>query len=340
MPFYFKLPIYTDLTDSQMAVLDEPGPVAITGGPGTGKSVVSLWRHVRNHDIGKKKSFMVCFTKTLEIYLASCAAAENQMAGRAVTRTNIWNSSIRTIQDEIIIDEAQDVPEATQKSMMHFGKVVSYGADDQQILYPDRATTQAQLLLLYPNNKDYELDENFRNSYEIMQFTKAALPNRLISGVMMNILRLKRSFGIKPKCMIVTSQQKQNNTILDIIAEFQSENHNIGVLLPIGPQVDAMYEFLKAQKIVCTKYRTGDEEITALENVHVTTFKSSKGIEFDTVILPDFEHWKYNFVRYDRSVKENDYYVAFTRAKRNLYLISTTNNIGINPATFETEKVK
>ena len=46
--YYFNLPQITDLTTVQQVALDEPNPIAISGGPGTGKSVVSLWRHISN----------------------------------------------------------------------------------------------------------------------------------------------------------------------------------------------------------------------------------------------------------------------------------------------------
>jgi len=54
----------------------------------------------------------------------------------------------------------------------------------------------------------------------------------------------------------------------------------------------------------------------------VTTFKSSKGTEFDTVIIPEFENMFNNISNLD-VIDENDYYVAITRAKRNLFLISS-----------------
>lgn len=337
MPFYFKLPLYTDMTPSQMSVLDETEPVAITGGPGTGKSVVSLWRHIRNHAIGKRKSTMITFTKTLEIYLASCAAAENVNAGYSVTRINQWNPGEE--EDEIIIDEAQDIAEPEHQKIRAAAKIVSYGADDQQILYPKTASSQQQLKAVFPSNEPYELDENFRNSYEIMCFTQAALPKRRISSVMMRVLKTSRSTGIRPKCIVVSSIDQQTQTILDIIEEFQSGTHNIGILLPIGTHVDAMFGLLREKGVNCTKYRSNSDELTHMENIHVTTYKSSKGIEFDTVVLPDFQNWQLNMSQYNRSVKENDYYVVFTRAKRNLYLISTSPNINIHPSTFEIEKV-
>ena len=66
MPYFFKLPTITDLTIGQQAALNEPNPIAISGGPGTGKSVVSLWRHIRNYGTGSKRSLLLTYTKTLE----------------------------------------------------------------------------------------------------------------------------------------------------------------------------------------------------------------------------------------------------------------------------------
>ena len=45
--YYFNLPTIPALTISQQAALDESGQISISGGPGTGKSVVSLWTIVR-----------------------------------------------------------------------------------------------------------------------------------------------------------------------------------------------------------------------------------------------------------------------------------------------------
>ena len=58
----------------------------------------------------------------------------------------------------------------------------------------------------------------------------------------------------------------------------------------------------------------------SIKNVHITTFKSAKGLEFDTVIIPNFH--KYNEILGSFNVEWQDYYVAATRARSNLYLIS------------------
>lgn len=333
MPYHFRLPLYTELTAAQMAVLDEIGPVAISGGPGTGKSIVSLWRHVRNHSLGARQSIMLTYTKTLQAYLSNCARTVSNAAGSDVRRITSWHGPF---YEEIIVDEAQDVELNKYQELRNLGRHISFGADDQQILYPGRGTTTSQLTAMFPDNHIYELDENFRNSFEIMNFTRAALPNRLISNVTMTALRQLRSTGVKPKCIVNGyDTKKQENDVLNIIREFQSDTHNIGILVPLNRQVDSWHKFLRENEITSSKYFHDGDEINEMENVHVTTFKSAKGIEFDTVILPNFHRWRSNIGSL-YVVEENDYYVAFTRAKRNLYLLSATNQLSIHTDTFET----
>ena len=62
-----------------------------------------------------------------------------------------------------------------------------------------------------------------------------------------------------------------------------------------------------------------------IDNVHITTYKSAKGLEFDTVIIPSIQNFK-NYIKKDtfpNIINQEDYYVAFTRAKTNLFLISS-----------------
>ena len=54
--------------------------------------------------------------------------------------------------------------------------------------------------------------------------------------------------------------------------------------------------------------------------IHICTYKSSKGLEWDVVILPYFggrDYWIEN-----TQIQVNDHYVAMTRARNSLILIS------------------
>ena len=90
MPYYFNLPLITELTPDQQRAVDETNPLALSGGPGTGKSVVGLWRHIRNHSTGVKNSLLLTYTKTLEHYLkASAKHLGDENIATAVLEGNI-----------------------------------------------------------------------------------------------------------------------------------------------------------------------------------------------------------------------------------------------------------
>lgn len=347
MAYYFKLPLFTDLTTGQRSALNEPNAIAISGGPGTGKSVVSLWRHIRNYGLGNRNSLLLTYTKTLETYLAASAGSENPKAGKAVNRTYWWSTHNPTNFDEIIIDEAQDVEGIKYDIVKRYSNIISYGADDKQIVYPKKCTTEAQLKGIFPKNNHYELDENFRNSYEIMLFTQALFPNKLIPQHTINKLLADKKTGNKPILLITDNDlAKQKKSILDIINLFKSDRHNIAILVPLRKHVNQFHKILMDENITCSKYESDDDELAVIENVHITTFKSSKGTEFDTVIIPDFQNFEWNIANLTLApITENDYYVAITRARRNLYLISSSalaflENSEQQEATYQKEIVK
>ena len=52
MDYFFSLPKIIDLTIEQQAVLYEEEAISLSGGAGTGKSVVSIYRHLQNYEKG------------------------------------------------------------------------------------------------------------------------------------------------------------------------------------------------------------------------------------------------------------------------------------------------
>jgi superfamily I DNA/RNA helicase len=321
MAYYFRLPVITDLTVAQQSVLNEPRPLAVSGGPGTGKSVVSLWRHIRNHSMNKK-SLLLTYTKSLEAYLKSSASSENATAGENVARTYEWTTNHKSSKyDEIIIDEAQDVEIDRYKIINELTSMVSFSSDDNQMLFPSRGVKETDLLSLFPSNSKYELTDNFRNTIQIVRFVKSMFPLRLISDGNEN--------GQEPT-LILTNENRavQEKVVLEIINNFKSETHNIAILVPLQTHVELWFNLLTSNDVICSKFTNRDGEIGTIENIHITTFKSSKGLEFDTVILPDFNAYMQNLASL-YVVEENDYYVVFTRARRNIFLIdnsATMNN--------------
>jgi len=345
MAYFFQLPFIIDLTEDQQMALDEVNPIAISGGAGTGKTVVSLWRHIQNMETLNRYSVLITYTKTLGYYLSmSIKSIENQSKYQS---NNIQppSSQVFILKDfpftqnwkvyEIIIDEAQDLTFSTLQEIKNYGEYISYGADFNQKLYSGTIKEDG-IKNLFAQNIEYNLQQNFRNNYHILNFVKAILPNLYIPQNTLDELE-SENIGIKPIMFISDDFEKEIEKIIEIINEFKSDTHNIAILLPFGKDtfdngqqvndsVDNYYKILSNKDIDCSRYfnkmNTDNIEIS---NIHITTYKSVKGLEFDTVIIPFMNKFQ-NYIQKDtfpQIVNKEDYYVAFTRAKRNLYLLSS-----------------
>ncbi|MCD8408533.1 hypothetical protein LNI98_11925 [Tenacibaculum dicentrarchi] len=337
MAYYFNLPIITQLTEDQQAAVDETESLALSGGPGTGKSVVCLWRHIRNYATNSKRSLLLTYTKTLEHYLKQSALSQDQESSNNIDRTFWWLSHNTTNYDEIIIDEGQDVSIDKYNRLKTFSEEISYGADDAQSLY-EEGCTPTELLNIFPDNEEFTLHKNFRNSKEILLFTRSIFPNILIPQ---NAIDNATQTDLKPIVKITGwDEEKELKQIMSIINDFSGDTHNIGILVAGIGKVDFYYDLIKEQlddNIKCTKYHSNMTDFNGMSGVHITTFKSSKGTEFDTVIIPYFDSFDYITTRENTKITEKDYYVAFTRTKTNLFLICKRNPNKGATDTFEIE---
>ena len=170
MPYNFQLPLITDLTPDQQTVLNYAGAVAVSGGPGTGKSVIGLWRHIRNYDNKTARSLLLTYTVSLERFLKETCRTQNVDAANNVDRTYRWtNGNGQRTYDEIIVDEAQDVGVSNYNTIRRYSNRVSYTTDDNQILYPNQSTRAYQLQEIF-GNRQFTLQTNFRNTQQITRF--------------------------------------------------------------------------------------------------------------------------------------------------------------------------
>lgn len=330
--YYFNLPPITALTRSQQAALNEPDQIALSGGPGTGKSVVSMWRHISNHNQGNR-SLLLTYTTTLKRYLEACCRSTNTSAAQQVG-TSLRNRSLTQSRRfyEVIIDEAQDLD---PDFFSEICSPVSYGADDSQILYPDHSTTQDELEDIFGDNVAYVLDKNFRCTKEIMMFARQAFPQAALS---MNMINNIDKHGDNPSLLIGSWGYREDTptdeveAILQIISDLRTDTENIAILLPwkssVQKYVSALEDDVDDFSYYyddSTKFPNGCPE---LKNVHITTFKSAKGLEFDTVIIPDFNKMPSIIGKYN--VDWQDFYVGCTRARSNLFLFSNGNIPSLN----------
>lgn len=324
MAYKFNLPLDSQLTREQRGALYETEPLAIQGGPGTGKSVVSLKRHINNIK-EDKGSQLVTYTRTLAKFLEqSCRSAGHSKAAQYVDTALSFRGRVN---GEIIIDEAQDLPSDVLERLKSNSESITFGADDRQQLYPDSGCNINELKEIFPNTENVLLEQNFRNSFAIMNFVKFLFPEKAIPQDMLDELKSEDN-GNKPTLVKYSARGRDNEIaaeiqiLRDILSRSYSTESNTAILVPFESSVDQYYEIVKEFVPNSSKYHNNMSNIDVIENLHVTTFKSSKGLEFDTVIIPNFGSYKYLIDNYKYPITEADYFVGLTRAKTMLYLLS------------------
>ncbi|MCB0539038.1 MAG: hypothetical protein KDE33_16110, partial [Bacteroidetes bacterium] len=254
-----------------------------------------------------------------------------------------WRYNHRGNRAEIIHDEAQDLPIEFNQWLKNYSNKVSYGADNQQLIAGNsrNADGSYNLNVCSPEenlrneflaNSPHHLSKNYRNSKRILQFAKRLLTQAVIPQ---ELIDRCTTIGEYPRLIIKNNTQQLNQTVLQIVNQFAANDAiNIAILVPFenlpftggeSSTADYYYDLLTNAGIDCSIYTQRRHGNLEIKNIHITTFKSAKGLEFDVVILPEFHLLNNAF----RIVDWRDWYVGITRTKSNLFMISNPafNNI-------------
>jgi superfamily I DNA/RNA helicase len=301
-------------------------------------------------------SYLITFTHTLTYFLEEFAKFESDNEklnfAEKINNKDQFDNLLEQKDflkiEEIIIDEAQDIDIKKLRKLKEKFQKISYGADNHQILYPNTSVTKTELENLFTENQIFILHQNFRNSFEILQLTNSIFQNR-ISQEILDYAEKNSKTGFIPKLIIKEEQSKREEAIIEIIEDLISEEETIGILVPTvnhtSASIDNLKSILENAKTEYSFYDNRDNpksselpEIrkTGIKRIHLTTFKSSKGIEFDNVIILHFEKIDF-WSKKGNIVTSNDYYVGLTRAKKGLFLIPEFNNIEQSSDFYEVE---
>ena len=343
-----RLPSYQDLSKEQDSINNLPldGSYLVTGPPGTGKTVMALYRSAMLQ-AKKRTSSLLMFSKLLSQY-TDAATSELLIDGNVQTyhswiywyfrrRHGIvppslkkyyydWPELLRIVNaspppdtecPDLIVDEGQDLPKEFYIVARLLSKNLTVFADENQRLRADNSTiTEIRQYGGFGANGTHSLTRNYRNTAEI-----AALSAHYFTGLRTGIASTPERHGDLP----VVMRHHNLDATVDFIRNYESANSDleIGVLTPTSDVQKRIIEALGDSTINPVQYyrRVEDEVPPELDfdrpGIKVVNYQSGKGLEFDTVFMPALN--KMHGDPSDPMVRMT-MYVMTSRARSQLYL--------------------
>lgn len=337
----FRLPRYDELTNQQRSVLDLPSSkdFVVEGAPGTGKTVLAIYR-AANLSRQKKKVLMLVYNVPLFQYLRNAIQYNHINAEVNTFHSWIINfyysrfqkpiplyqnhsydydwdvvieqfSSLGQQYDTVILDEAQDLPTELVIALKKIAKTVNCFKDEKQTITHVRSRIDENIEEVLGSHTLYYLVDNFRNPIEIFRFAQ------LFTAGEQNIEVKKRS-GEKPHMI----KYKNEDELIRIIQNIIDRNYAlsyIGVLTDYSSQKRLYLELTDklAGKPPVYLYNSDNQYIDFDKTgVFVITHECMKGLEFDAVIMPAFDNLVLNK---DEEKRANTVYVAISRSSNKFY---------------------
>jgi DNA helicase IV len=353
--FEFRLPSQDDIRNStngqiMLSIInndyDEKFSL-VTGCPGSGKTTISIFRLIRLANNGKS-TILLTYQRMLKVAIENLLSKHGISSGK-VNTIHSWfprttgqllgfsnqdnKLSASEIENalrgrvgnmELILDEAQDLEERIFQAFPKvFGRITIGADNDQQMHEGSGASENAIKRQISHSSNEFTLQFNYRNTYQIYNFARSFVPNSPKANDSQTLSALERykNSGDLPEVLKFSGQSDMQSRLKTIIENYTG--FNIGVLFPYKNQVESYHSTISGFGFECSKYYSEmsdaekyNTEIN-LKSILVTTFISAKGMEFDIVIMPEFDS-----IRNTDEAKRQAY-VGCTRAKNRLVIMYT-----------------
>ena len=338
----FKLPNGSDLSEEQLDIINLPPTKdwVIKGAPGTGKTVMAIYRAGMASQASKGKPVLLLVYNNPLMKFLSSAVQGNYYRNVKVLTYYQWLSDIyreygfgpvpeneydhdwsRITSDlsrigkkyaHIIIDEAQDFPIELLKILKNISEHMTCFIDPNQAIELGKTDTYSAIKTLCVE-APYKLTRNFRNTKPIRDlsalYCKDGEPAPSLTP------------GKKPvaiKC-ISGNFDDQNQKMVSIIK--RNKEKNIGIIVnpnALNNTYNSMSKLLSNDVIVQmhkpkTKHRIDFDK----RGVKILSYGTMKGLEFDIVMLPMFDKIE---MKDGGIIDANRAYVATSRPLEELYI--------------------
>lgn len=341
-----RMPAYQDLSKEQDKICNMPldESCVVTGPPGTGKTVLALYRANMLSSQGRR--FRVITHSYLLCSYVSNAITELELDGNGIStyhswfadyiRTNYecyvpqitpynydWNKILPLVGNklparqriDLLIDEGQDLPNGFYLVLPYIGRTYTIFADENQAITEQQSTIrQITRRTGIPNERVYLLKRNYRNSRQI-----AMLSGAMYTGLATGIPELPTRQGPRP----VLKRTRNFDGLLDFMVRYYElhDDLEIGVFTQTLALQDRIVAGLRRRtKKPIDAYRSSDRTHMprfGQPGIKLVTFQSAKGLEFDTVFIPELQEVRLNA---DRPETRTLFFVLFSRARNELFI--------------------
>ena len=223
----------------------------------------------------------------------------------------------------IYIDEAQDLSKAQLLLLKNLSQETFYVAADKGQKIYNTSYSWREIGVNILGGRTKILTTSYRTTEQILRLAKCLQSNDAIledaeftEAVMDNMKQ-----GPLPK-VVKFDKHNQEKTFLSEIKDSNYSENSVGVIVNTWYEGNKYANYLKKAGVP-HEFIKQDEGSSLLPGVKITTSYSSKGLEFDHVIYPNF--------KLEKNISEEDpdsmnkhrrlYYVSFTRARHKLSIL-------------------
>jgi superfamily I DNA/RNA helicase len=346
-----ELPGFDALSGEHDDILTLPldASCLITGPPGSGKTVMAIYRAAMLQRSGRK-TLLLMYGRLLSSYARAaiakleidgvvstyhswfprfwheCYGCQPPRSGRwtfdwAACRERLINEPPSAEPLHILVDEGQDMPQDFYLLLTLITDSLTVLADENQRI-TEQQSTLAEIRAATGIRKVLHLTRNYRNTRPIAEFA-ATFYTGLPSGI--PDLPPESARGERP---FLAAFAKLHQAI-EFICTYEKNHHDqsVGIFLPYRSNVEQFYNRLKTKTRSPVQVYLSRESRTApalpqidfaTPGIKLLTHASAKGLEFDTVFLPELQAVTGDPQSDDLRMR---FYVMSSRAKRVLGLM-------------------
>ena len=301
-------PLSASITNSQKVALDSEHNVIISGPAGSGKTFLTVLYAERLKSKNSNHSIqIIILTKSLSSFITK-SLNQRGINDVEVNHFASWINSPKSF-DYLIVDEVQDLNLNQIKQLVKYANIGFYLlGDSNQIIYNDqlKGATIEEIADAF-KIKIIELNEIVRFNEGIKNFITPGCSFLENSNVINKEIT-------KPKIIPFNTNDEQFDELGKIISNLPKVG-TTGIFVFLNIDVENLLKELSKRNINIKGYKINSNENLSFDDgaVNILTYHSAKGLEFDNVILPHFDH--------GNGFPDNIYYVGFSRAKNSLYIL-------------------